>query len=75
MSYRENFCANAVAEIFFKYLKMEIIQGNKLISTEQMRQQIIEDIEVWHKSKRRYSALNYATIEEVKKPINSKNVA
>jgi hypothetical protein len=33
---------NAVAESFLKYLKPELIYGNKLISKEQLRPEIVE---------------------------------
>jgi transposase InsO family protein len=55
---------NAVAERFFKTLKTEQIYGNKLISKEQMELDIFECSEIWYNRKRRYSALDYKTIEE-----------
>jgi transposase InsO family protein len=75
MSRKGNCWDNAVAESFFKSLKTELIYGNKLISKEQMKIEIFEYIEFWYDRKRRYSALNYATIEEFNNQINYKNVA
>ena len=73
---KENCCDNAVVESFFKYLKTELIYGNKLISKEQMKLEIFEYIKIWYNRKRRHAVLNYATIEEFwKKKNNFKNVA
>lgn len=65
MSCKGNCRDNAVAESFFKSLKTELIYGNRLISKEQMKLKIFEYIEIWHNRKRRHTALNYATIEEL----------
>jgi putative transposase len=76
MSRKGNCWDNAVAESFFKTLKMEQIYGNKLISKEQMELDIFEFIEIWYNRKRRHSTLDYKTIEEfwIQKN-NFKNVA
>jgi putative transposase len=66
---------NAVTEIFFKSLKRELIYGNKLISKEQMKLGIFENIEIWYNRKRTNTALNNETIEEFNNQINYKNVA
>ena len=76
MSRKGNCWDNAVAESFFKSLKTELIYGNKLISKDQMKLEIFEYIEIWYNRKRRHSALDYKTIEEVwKQKNNFKNVA
>ena len=75
MNWQENSWDNALAESFFKSLKTELIYGNKLISKEQIKLVVFEYIEIWHVRKRRYSALNYATIEEFNNQINYKNAA
>jgi putative transposase len=82
MSRKRNCWDNAVAESFLKFLKTELIYGNKLISKEQMKLEIFNPseqtkqyIEIWYNRKRRHSALNYATIEEFNNQINYKNVA
>jgi putative transposase len=46
MSRKGNCWDNAVAESFFKSLKTELVYGNKLISKEQMKLEIFEDIEI-----------------------------
>ena len=53
MGCKENCWDNAVAEIFFKSLKTE------LISKKQMKLEIFEYIEIWYNRKRRHSVLNY----------------
>lgn len=62
---RKGNCSDkAVAESFFKFLKTELIYGNKLIFKEQMKLKIFEYIEIWYNRKRRHSTLNYKTIEK-----------
>ena len=75
MSRKGNCWDNAVAESFFKSLKIELIYGNKLISKKQMKLEIFEYIEIWYNKKRRHSALKYATIDEFNNQFNYKNVA
>ena len=76
MSRKGNYYDNAVAESFFKTLKTEQIYSSKLISKEQMELDIFEIIEIWYNRKRRFSALDYKTIEEFwKQKNNFKNVA
>jgi putative transposase len=75
MSRKGNCWDNAVAESFFKSLKLESIYENKLIAKEQMKLIIFEYIEIWYNRKRRRSALNYTTIEEFNIQIKYKNVA
>jgi transposase InsO family protein len=64
VSRKANCWDNAVAENFFKSLKIELIYGNKLISKEQMELTIFEKIEIWYTKKRRHPALNYMIIQE-----------
>lgn len=78
MSRKANCWDNAVAEAFFKSLKMELIYGNKLMNKNQMRTAIFEYIEIWYRKQRRHSYLDYMTIEEFNeqyKKQNIKNVA
>ena len=85
MSRKGNCWDNAVAESFFKSLKIELIYGNKLISKKQMKLEIFEYIEIWYNKKRRHcfassskalgSALKYATIDEFNNQFNYKKVA
>ncbi|MBE0392443.1 hypothetical protein BJQ96_02291 [Flavobacterium sp. PL0002] len=52
-----------------------MIYGNKMISRAQMKLKVFEYIEIWYNRKRKYSALNYATIIEFTNQINYKNIA
>ncbi|WP_245181120.1 IS3 family transposase [Flavobacterium sp. XN-5] len=60
MSRRGNCWDNAVAESFFKPLKTELIYGNKLISKEQMKQEIFDPSE----ANRRSNTLKFGTTEK-----------
>jgi putative transposase len=75
MSRKRNCWNNAAAESFFKSLKTKLIYGNRRISKEQMKLEIFEYIEILYNRKRRYSALNYPTIDKFNNQINYKNVA
>ena len=52
MSRKGNCWDNAVAESFFKTLKVEQIYGNELESIEQAKTSVFEYMEVWHNKKR-----------------------
>jgi transposase InsO family protein len=65
---------NAVAESFFKTLKVELIYGNRLVSRERMELQLFEYIETYYNKNRRHSALKNLTIEEFTK-LKLENVA
>ncbi len=60
MSRKGNCWDNAVAENFFKYLKTELIYGNKLISKEQMKLEIFDP----SKANWRSSILKFGTTEK-----------
>lgn len=64
MSRKGNCWDNAVAESFFKSLKMELLYGNKKDNYDNTKLAIFEYLEVWYNRKRRHSALNNRTIEE-----------
>ena len=51
MNRKGNCWDNAVAESFFKTLKVELIYGNELESIEQAKTSIFEYIEVWYNKK------------------------
>lgn len=70
MSRKGNCWDNSVAESFFKSLKAEAINGNKLKTKEDTRLMLFEYIELWYNKIRRHSTLNYLTIEEFEK-VNS----
>jgi len=68
---------NAVAESFFKTLKVELIYQNKYQTREEAELSIFEYIEVWYNQNRRHKHLNNLTILEYHKSIinNIKNAA
>lgn len=74
MSRKANCWDNAVAEAFFKSLKMELIYGNKLMNKNQMRAAIFEYIEIWYRKQRRHSYLDYMTIEEFNEQYKKQNI-
>ena len=55
---------NAVAESFFKSLKVEAIYGFQLKSKDCMKSEVFEYIEVWYNRKRRHSYIGFQTILE-----------
>lgn len=76
MSRKGNCWDNAVAESFFKTIKVEWIYGQNFINQEQAQLSIFEWIESWYNRRRRHSALGYQTIEEFESNnCNFKNVA
>ena len=70
MSRKGNCWDNAVAESFFKSIKVEWIYSNSYENQDQAALSIFEWIESWYNRRRRHSALGYKTIEEFEK-INS----
>jgi putative transposase len=76
MSRKGNCWDNAVAESFFKTIKVEWIYGHKYLNQVQAQLSIHSKIESWYNRRGRHSALNYQTIEEYEKNnCNFKNVA
>lgn len=76
MSRKGNCWDNAVAESFFKTLKVELIYQNRYDIKSAAKLSIFEYIETWYNRKRRHKYLNNLTIEEYHKLINhSKNAA
>ena len=76
MSRKGNCWDNAVAESFFKTIKVEWIYANNFVNQEQAQLSIFEWIESWYNRRRRHSALGYKTMEEFEKiNINFKNAA
>lgn len=55
---------NAVAESFFKTLKVELIYHNKYQTRKEAALSVFEYIEVWYNQKRRHKKLNNLTISE-----------
>ena len=64
MSRKGNCWDNAVAESFFKSIKVEWVYSNSFENQEQAALSIFEWIESWYNRRRRHSALGYKTIEE-----------
>ncbi len=76
MSRKGNCWDNAVAESFFKSLKVELVYRMRFESMEEASISIFEWIETWYNKNRRHSALNNLTIKEFEKSMNViKNVA
>ncbi len=76
MSRKGNCWDNAVAESFFKTLKVELIYGNEFKTIEQAKTTIFEYIELWYNKKRLHSSLGYKTPYEVEQEFYQfKNVA
>ena len=75
MSRKGNCWDNAVAESFFKSLKMELVYQNRFFSKESAALSIFEWIETWYNKNRRHSALGNLTISEFDKLNQMKNVA
>ena len=66
---------NAVAESFFKSLKVELVYRNRFKTVHRAALAIFEWIETWYNTERRHSALGYMTIKEFEKSMQFKNVA
>lgn len=64
MSRKANCWDNAVAESFFKTIKVELIYQNKYKTIEQAELDIFEYIETFYNTKRRHIQLNNLTITE-----------
>ena len=65
MSRKANCWDNAVAESFFKTIKIELIYQRKFNSIELAKSAIFEYIEIWYNRKRLHSSLDYKTPREV----------
>lgn len=64
MSRKGNCWDNAVAESFFKTLKVELVYHNKYQTRQEAELSIFEYIETWYNRKRRHKHLNNLTILE-----------
>ena len=71
MSRKGNCWDNAVAESFFKTLKVELIYQNRYQTRQEAELSIFEYIETFYNTKRRNKQLNNLTILEHKKLINN----
>lgn len=75
MSRKGNCWDNAVAESFFKSLKVELIYPRDKQSSQQTAIAVFEWIESWYNRHRRHSAIGNMTILEFEKLTELKNVA
>jgi transposase InsO family protein len=76
MSRKGNCWDNAVAESFFKTIKVEWIYSKNYVNQQEAQLSIFEWIESWYNRRRRHSALDYQTIEEFERNnCNFKNAA
>lgn len=77
MSRKGNCWDNAIAESFFKTLKVEMVYHSKFKTRAQAKLEIFDYIEVWYNRKRRHSALDYLTPNQVENAmaINKKEAA
>ena len=71
MSRKGNCWDNAVAESFFKTLKVELVYQNKYQTRQEAELSIFEYIETWYNRKRRHKHLNNLTILEQENLINN----
>jgi transposase InsO family protein len=65
MSRKANYWDNAVAESFFKTLKIGLVYQHNFKTIEQAKTAGFEYIEVWHSIKRLHSSLGYKTPKKV----------
>ena len=75
MSRKGNCCDNAVAESFFKTLKVEHVYRQRFEDKEKATLSVFEWIETWYNRHRRHSAIGNQTIEEFNKSIQTQNAA
>lgn len=75
MSRKGNCWDNAVAESFFKSLKVEAIYPYKFKDDQITKLSVFKYIETWYNKNRRHSALGNLTIKEFEKFNNYKSVA
>ncbi len=76
MSRKGNCWDNAVAESFFKTIKVEWIYAHTFANQREAQLSIFEWIESWYNRKRRHSALGYKTMDEFNEiNINFNNAA
>lgn len=75
MSRKGNCWDNAVAESFFKTIKVEHIYRNRYLNQEQAALSVFEWIETWYNKNRRHAALGNLTINEFNMKFEYRNVA
>lgn len=75
MSRKGNCWDNAVAESFFKSLKVEWVYNHKYLTRSQAELSIFQWIETWYNKRRRHSFLGYKTIDEFELDTYNQNLA
>jgi transposase InsO family protein len=70
MSRRANCWDNAVAESFFKTLKVECVYDYKFADQQQAATTVFEYIEIWYNRKRLHSSLGYRTPAQMEQLLN-----
>jgi len=75
MSRKGNCWDNAVAESFFKTLKVECIYRRKFSTRKSAEIEVFEYIETWYNRKRRHSALGYKTPVEFEQLLLNQKLA
>jgi len=75
MSRKGNCWDNAVAESFFKTIKVEFVYENRFADQNDAKISLFNWIETWYNRKRRHSALGYKTMEEFELTNNNQKLA
>jgi len=75
MSRKGNCWDNAVAESFFKTIKVEAVYNDIYQNHDHAKLSLFKWIETWYNRKRRHSALGYKTIEEFEILNNNQKMA
>ena len=75
MSRKGNCWDNAIAESFFKTIKVEVVYNEFYQNHEHAKLSLFKWIETWYNRKRRHSALGYKTIEEFEILNNNQKLA
>lgn len=75
MSRKGNCWDNAIAESFFKSLKVEWVYKHNYEQKQQAELSVFIWIETWYNKRRRHSSLGYKTINEFELEMYNQNVA
>ena len=75
MSRKGNCWDNAVAESFFKTIKVEVVYNEIYQNHDHAKLSLFKWIETWYNRRRRHSALGYKTIEEFEILNNNQKLA
>jgi putative transposase len=75
MSRKGNCWDNAVAESFFKTIKVEVVYNEIYQNHDHAKLSLFKWIETWYNRRRRHSALGYKTIEEFEFLNNNQKLA